>query len=93
VLPTVWLETAITDVEQIVSYIAARNPAAAGRIRDLIVDTARTLGDHPHAYRAGRVSGTREVIVHPNYVLIYRVGLDAVTITNVFHSARQYPSA
>tara|TARA_R110002124_G_scaffold58236_2_gene162365 strand:- start:1540 stop:1821 length:282 start_codon:yes stop_codon:yes gene_type:complete len=91
VLPTVWSETAITDVEQIVSYIAARNPDAARRIRNLIVDTARTLGDHPYAYRPGRVSGTREVIVHPNYVLIYRVEVDAITITNVFHSAQQYP--
>lgn len=90
-LPTVWSETAITDVEQIVSYIAARNPDAAGRIRDLIVDVARTLSDHPHAYRPGRVSGTRELIVHPDYVLIYRVDVDAVTITNVFHSAQQYP--
>ncbi len=89
--PTVWSEPAVTDVEQIVSYIAERNPGAARRIRNLIVETAARLGDHPHAYRIGRVPGTREVIVHPNYVLIYRVDVDAVRITNVFHSARQYP--
>lgn len=90
-LPTVWSEPAITDVERIVSYIAERNPDAARRIRNLIVETAQRLGDHPYAYRVGRVSGTREVIVHPSYVLIYRIDMDSVRITNVFHSAQQYP--
>ena len=79
------------DVERIVGFIADRNPGAARRIRNLIVEAAERLGNHPHAYRAGRVPDTREVIVHPNYVLIYRVETDAIRITNVFHSARQYP--
>ena len=42
-------------------------------------------------YREGRVPGTREIVVHPNYVLIYRIGTDAVWIVNVLHSARQFP--
>ena len=42
-------------------------------------------------YRAGRIRGTREAVVHPNYILIYRVGSDAVEIVNVIHSRQQYP--
>ena len=42
-------------------------------------------------YRASRVPGTREAVVHPNYILIYRVVSDAVEIVNVIHSRQQYP--
>lgn len=48
--------------------------------------------EHPYMYRTGRLSGTREAVVHPNYVLVYRVGTDAVEIVNVLHSRRQYPT-
>ena len=44
-------------------------------------------------YRSGRVPGTREAVAHPNYILIYKVGADAVEIVNVIHSRRQYPPA
>jgi len=42
-------------------------------------------------YRPGRVEGTREAIVHPNYILIYRVTVDAVEITAVVHARQEYP--
>ena len=44
-------------------------------------------------YRAGRTEGTREAVVHPNYVLVYRVGNDAVEVVSVMHSRQQYPPA
>ena len=62
-------------------------------MRSLFTDAVRNLLDHPRIYREGRVSGTREFIVHPNYVVVYRIALDAVWIVNVIHSARQYPPA
>jgi len=30
-------------------------------------------------------------VVHPNYLIIYRVELDEVLIANVFHARQQYP--
>ena len=42
-------------------------------------------------YRTGRVSGTREAIVHPNYLIIYRVTEDAVIVAAVMHARQQYP--
>lgn len=42
-------------------------------------------------YRPGRLPGTREAVVHPNYVLVYQVGSDSVEIVNVLHSRQQYP--
>lgn len=42
-------------------------------------------------YRVGRREGTREAVLHPNYVLVYRVGADTVEIVSVMHTRRQYP--
>lgn len=44
-------------------------------------------------YRTGRIPGTREAVVHPNYILIYQVGIDSVEVLNVIHSRREYPPA
>ncbi|MFZ6734055.1 type II toxin-antitoxin system RelE/ParE family toxin [Undibacterium sp. Ji42W] len=49
------------------------------------------LGEHPLLFRSGRVAGTREVVVHPNYILVFRVTVSAVEILNVLHSRQQYP--
>ncbi len=42
-------------------------------------------------YRPGRADGTREAVVHPNYLLIYRIVLDTVEIVNVVHARQDYP--
>ena len=39
----------------------------------------------------GLVAGTREIVVHPNYVVIYRVTISSIEIINVLHSRQQYP--
>lgn len=52
---------------------------------------AERLAKHPFLYRAGRIPGTREALIHPNYLLVYRVTADAVEIVNVLHSRQQYP--
>jgi plasmid stabilization system protein ParE len=45
----------------------------------------------PALYRAGRVKGTRELVVRPNYVLVYRVLPDAVEVLRVLHATQQWP--
>jgi toxin ParE1/3/4 len=37
------------------------------------------------------LAGTRELVVHPNYILIYLVGEDVVEIIRVLHAHQQYP--
>ena len=87
----VWRAEALADLKSIVEYIADRNAPAAARLHSAIEACAERLRERPSLYRPGRVEGTREAVVHPNYILIYEVGADAVEITAVVHSRQQYP--
>ena len=89
-LPLIWSDDARADASAIVDYISDRNPAAAQRMADLFEHTAERLPAHPYMYRPGRVPGTREAVVHPNYILVYRVS-DVIEIIAVLHARQQYP--
>lgn len=86
-----WHASAREDVIDIITYIAARDPAAARRMRDLFDSAIRPLAKHPFLFRPGRVEGTRELVAHPNYIIVYRVTDTAVHIVSVLHARRQYP--
>ena len=90
-LKLVWRARALSDLETILSYIADRNLAAADGLLETIETCTERLPEHPFLYRVGRVEGTREAVVHPNYIVIYRVGTDLVEIVNVVHARQQYP--
>jgi toxin ParE1/3/4 len=72
-------------------YIAQDNPVAALELDELIEQKADQLLEQPTLYRAGRKRGTREMVVHPNYIVIYRVQGDVVEILRVKHAAQQWP--
>jgi addiction module RelE/StbE family toxin len=42
-------------------------------------------------YKLGRVKGTCEIVVRPNYVIVYRVLGDLVEVLRVLHAAQQWP--
>lgn len=90
-LRLVWRADAVEDLRQIIEFIAERNVTAAERLQDDIERTAERLRSHPLLYRPGRVTGTREAVVTPNYILIYRVGPDTIDILAVVHARRSYP--
>lgn len=90
-LQVVWALEALDDASGIVDYISDHNPAAADRMTELIFGSAENLSLNPYLYRPGRRDGTREAIIHPNYILVYRVEANQIRIVNVLHSARQYP--
>lgn len=90
-LKLVWRPDALDDLTTIITYIAARNLSAAERLQAAIETCAEGLPDRPFMYRPGRIPGTREAVVHPNYIIVYRVTLDAVEIVNVVHARQDYP--
>jgi toxin ParE1/3/4 len=87
----IWRAAARDDLTQIIRFIAEHNPAAARRMRAVIEDAVRPLAEHPELFRPGRVAGTRELVAHPNYIIVYRVHEDAVEIVSVLHARRHYP--
>lgn len=86
-----WKQTAIDDLENITAYIFARNPDAAFVLEDEILMTAEKLAEMPYSGRIGRVLGTREKILHPNYLLVYEVTSTAINILNIVHTKQEYP--
>ncbi|MGH6917051.1 MAG: type II toxin-antitoxin system RelE/ParE family toxin, partial [Geminicoccaceae bacterium] len=62
-MEVLWLKGAVTDLDEIVTYLAELNPAAAAKTAAALQDAASLLGDHPRMGRKGRVSGTRELVV------------------------------
>lgn len=88
-----WTPEAITDREAIYDYIEADNPAAALALDELFEQKASRLIDHPQMGRKGREAGTRELVAHRNYILVYDVTADSVRILRVLHTARQWPPA
>ena len=87
-----WTRRATVALTAIRSHIATDDPVAAQalwlRVRSYI-DTK--LAEHPMMGRPGRVEGTRESVVHRNYILVYRVTGDAIEIVTVRHTAQDWP--
>ena len=86
-----WSSEALDDLTEIIAYIDDRNPDAAHRLQSDIVATTEQFIDRPFLYRPGRVPGTREAVVRPNYLIVYQVGELFVDVLRVLHTARQYP--
>lgn len=89
----VWTRPAHFDRRSIREYIALENPEAALALDELISEKACRLDDQPGLGRPGRVDGTRELVVHHHYVLVYDYdrAKDQVRILRLLHTARQWP--
>jgi addiction module RelE/StbE family toxin len=87
-MPIKWTKTALASLDEIAGYIAKDNPTrAAGFVLEL-QGAVNTLQTHPGMGRAGRVPGTRELVLHKNYIAIYRIRGDGVEILRLHHAAR-----
>lgn len=85
-----WNPVARASLWTILDFIGERNVFAAQDLYDAIANATEALPKHPDLYRPGRVAGTREMVVHPNYIGVYRV-TSGIEILNVLHARQQYP--
>ena len=87
-----YLRSALADLESISDYIALDNPEAADRVIAKITGSINVLKRHPATGRAGRVTGTRElVIVSLPYIIPYRVRENWVEVLRILHTSRKWP--
>lgn len=54
-------------------------------------DAAASLSDFPKGGRPGTAPGTRELIPHERYRLVYEIEGETVWVLTLIHTARQWP--
>ena len=86
-----WAPEAELDRDQILDFIAADNPGAATKMDALFRAAAERAAAFPQAARAGEIPGTREMIPHRNYRLVYAIRGDEVWILALMHTSRRWP--
>lgn len=87
-----WKPAAFSDRERIMDFIAQDNPQAALDLDAMFEKKADAITENPKLFKAGRMKGTREAVVHPNYVLVYEVSADTVTVLRVLHTSQAWPA-
>lgn len=86
-----WASGAEQDRFEIFEYIARDNSLAAVRMDELFGRSAARLAEQALLGRPGVVAGTRELIVHESYRLVYEVDGDVVWILTLVHTAQLWP--
>lgn len=85
-----YTETALIEIDGILSYIAKDNPLAADDVAALIRLTITRLSDYPRMATQTSVPDVRVAPVLPyRYLIFFTVADDALLVRNVTHSARE----
>ncbi|NWA23446.1 type II toxin-antitoxin system RelE/ParE family toxin [Pseudomonas gingeri] len=90
-MSVIWTPEAQQDRLEIWEYIATESPYAAARLDELFSAAANRLTTHPEMGRPGTVPGTRELIPHENYRLVYEINSEVIWILALVHTARLWP--
>ena len=81
----------LESLQAIEDHVVRDNPNTAIDLWLSIDDQVSQLSDPNFPRRRGRVTGTLELVAHPNYVVILEQTLDTVTVLDVLHAAMKYP--
>lgn len=87
-----WTTPAAQDLEEITLYIRRDSESAALAVAKTLFDAANSLDILPSRGRAGRIPGTRELVVYGlPYIVLYQVTATAIQILHIYHGARNWP--
>jgi len=85
-----WSTHAANHLEDIYSYIAARNPDAATRVVKSLWDACLSLSGHPRLGRVSTRPGVRELAVAGlPYKIYYEIRRDEVWLLGIRHTSRE----
>lgn len=88
-----WLRAALANLDAEAGYVARDNAAVAARLMERIYEAVEQLKQYPSLGRAGRIPGTRELVVSRTpYIVPYRVRGTVVEILRVLLGTRRWPS-
>jgi len=90
-----WTEQATRQLDQARDYITLSNhERVATDVIMHIVASVQQLATFPMSGRAGRVSGTRELVIsNTPFVAAYCIENDRIVILAIYHGAQQWPEA
>lgn len=91
-MKVIWSPQSIEDRKQIYAFISEFDSEAAEAMDTLFEAQAQRLSVYPELGRVGREAGTRELVVHKHYVLVYVQHSNVIGIVTLLHTSRQYPS-
>lgn len=91
-LPIRYAQEALKDLSSIASYVSQKNPKACEALLNNMFDRIVQLSELPKLGRAGQVKNTRECVVHPNYIIVYRVQPFHIEILRIRHAAQEWLS-
>ena len=86
-----WTRRALADLNRIATRIADDKPSAASEFALAVSSQVDRLREFPLLGRTGAYQDTRELVVHKNYLVTYRVRADEVQVLQVWHLARNLP--
>jgi addiction module RelE/StbE family toxin len=86
-----WTRRALADLTRIRDRIAADNPTVAAEFVLAIATKVDRLRELPLLGRTGAYEDTRELVVHRNYLVTYRVRGEEVQVLQLWHLARNLP--
>lgn len=87
----IWSPRSQYDREQIFNRVRLDDVDAAERLDERLNRLAKGLVIFPQKGRVGRRAGTRELVAHPNYIIVYRIRRDAIEISRILHAAQLWP--
>ena len=80
------------DLDAIEAFIAQDRPQAGVDMWLHLDDQVQQLADQVFTCRPGFVTGTVELVAHPNYIVILEEDATTITALNVVHARKKYPS-
>lgn len=86
-----WSRRALADLDRIAARIAVDNPSAAGEFAAAAVSQVSRLLRFPLLGRPGPFAETRELVIHRNYIVTYRLRDEEIQVVQVWHVARDLP--
>ncbi len=92
--PVLWLGSAVADLDRILRHIEQDSLQGAHAVALAIRRGANTLlQEHPRAGRAGRLKGTRELVIPSTpYILVYRLRRGRIEVLRIVHGKQKWPS-
>ena len=90
-----WTEQAIQQLDQAHDYIAlSTSEEVAARITMQIVTSVQQLAAFPMSGRAGRVPGTRELVIsNTPFIAAYAIDKADIVVLAIYHGAQHWPAS